>query len=378
MTKYVIIIFLISMVCISSCTKEIEDNQNISYDYTLEAVDTISIELDSTTSPKIEAIRYLENSAELALLNKSTYQIILYDLNSGKQIKKITFMSEGEDGIPSGIKGMYYYSEDSIFISNGYSIFLCNSLGKVLHKYSLNAENISYSFQVFFLTQDQPFIKNDSLICVIYADLPSLSLSAFRNKVASVFALNLKNGKGKCIAFYPSDYEKGLYGNNYTYTFLTTNPDKSIIYSYPVGDYIYKGGGEKIFAKSKYIDKITPANTIEDNPMGHTSFFVTSPSYGPIYYDKYQNMYVRVAEMPRSKEDFINKKWWKKKTLILLDEKLKIIGEVQVENDYLNVYQCFSTPDGFYITLGSNKDENKKSFIGFKLKRIVDEKNTHN
>lgn len=372
--KYALICVII---CISfsfwSCSNPQKEVINdISYEYELQPVDTITIELDSISSPFPSSIKYLEDVNKLSTLNQSTRHINTYDIKTGQLTDRLYLAPEGENGIPIGVAGVYAHKVDSIFASNGYNIFLFNNEGRLLKKYKLRDENFSYSFQVFFKTKDQPILLNDTLYCVIYPDLSSLHLSDFKKR-GSIFALNINSGKGKIISFYPKSYLEGFFGNNYTYSFLTnisSQREKKLIVSYPIDNEIYSiYQQEKYFAKSKYIEDITPANKIEDDPQGHTSFFVTSPSYGPIYYDKYQKFFIRVAEQPRTKEEFLQKKWSKKKSLIIFNESLKIIGEMKLTNGGLNVYDCFTTPNAFYITLDSREEE-QKQFIGFKLIKI--------
>jgi hypothetical protein len=342
------------------------------YDFTLVETDSFNLPLDTVTSSMFSTLTYVEKGNQLYVLNNATYQLNVYNLSSNSLAKKINFAKEGEDGIPTGLLGSFVHSTDSIFLTNGYMIFLANSTGKIIKKYVPEDPDLPKYSQVFFNTKDAPVVIGDTLYCVVYPYLHSLDLAKYKRR-PGVYALNIRTGKGRTVSFYPAEYLAGFFGNNFTNTFVTKAPESSkqkVICSYPVSDFVYEANTDvKHLAKSKFFGPIKPASKIADTPKGHTSFFVISPSYGPIYYDPYQEIYIRVGEKPRSQDDFINKKWWKEKTLIILNKNLSIIGEIELENAYLNVYDCFATPKAFYIPV-SSKEENKKSFIGFKLKKL--------
>jgi Domain of unknown function (DUF4221) len=360
---------------ISSCASKEEQStvqsQQATYDYGLTPTDTITIILDTLTSPFPSSVSYVEGDNALYFLNAATYQLNAYNLATGSLAKKITFAKDGPDGITKGIAGSYNQVADSIFLTNGFEIYLFNAANRLLRKYRIVDKNLSYSFQVFFNTKDAPVLIGDTLFCVAYPDLHSLDLKQFEHR-ASVFALNLKTGEGQCVSFYPAKYLTGLFGNNYTFTSLVpgNNQQKKLVFAYPADEFLHTADkSHKFLSKSKFFDTIEPAARMEDTQESHTAFFVTSPSYGPIYFDKYQQVYYRIAELPRTPEEFAEKKWWKKKSIIILDRELTIIGEVPVENDALNLYHCFSTPEGFCIPLDAD-EESQKQFVVFKLKKI--------
>jgi hypothetical protein len=337
----------------------------------LVAVDTLTIPIDTLTSPFPSAVSYVESENSLYFLNSTTYQLNVYDLTTKDLAKKITFDRSGANGIPKGIAGCYVVQRDSIFLTNGFEIYFFDGSGALLKRYKVFDQKLDYSFQVFFNTKDAPIIVGDTLFCVAYPDMHSLDLNQFKHR-ASVFALNLKTGKGQCNSFYPDKYQTGLFGNNYTFTSIARfdNSGHKLICAYPADEYLYTDNGKQRFwAKSKYFASIEPASKIDDTSEGHTSFFVTSPSFGPIYFDRHQKIYFRVAELPRTQEEFVEKKWWKEKTVIIMDTELSVIGEVRINNDALNLYHCFATPQGFCISLDA-ETESQKQFVVFKIRKI--------
>jgi hypothetical protein len=86
---------------------------------------------------------------------------------------------------------------------------------------------------------------------------------------------------------------------------------------------------------------------------GYTRFYIKSPSYGPVLYDPYRNMYYRFALTPLSDEDYAQRKWWKNKSLIVLDSTFAKVGETKI-SDSCSFLNYFITEDGLFISQGGS------------------------
>lgn len=201
-----------------------------------------------------------------------------------------------------------------------------------------------------------------------------------------LYELDLTNHTTKAAYYFPKTYQKGLYGINFVInTFYTFQPEKKIIvFSFSNDKNIYAfdirtNQTQILEVSSKYFTDIPPiesnANISDFNV--YTKFYVQSNSYGPIYYDKYRKVYYRFAERGVDDKSYKEKKWWKRKSIIITDEMFNKIGEFDIP-DSINHWSGFVTDKGFYLLDTSFENENFVYFIGYKFTNDKNDKNDKN
>ncbi len=148
---------------------------------------------------------------------------------------------------------------------------------------------------------------------------------------------------------------------------------KELIWSFAADESIHiydliSGKQSNQKAESKYFSEIPSATQSIEAFEEYTRFFLLSNSYGPLYYDPYQKIYLRFAERAIPKEQYNKREWWKKRSAIILDENYQILGEVDF-SEYINHHMGFVTKDAIYF-LKAGSVEDKMTFVGFRLKKI--------
>lgn len=150
------------------------------------------------------------------------------------------------------------------------------------------------------------------------------------------------------------------------------------IYSFHYDEYIYVTSPDhesvdKIKIKSKYISEIKFTENMNGDPMKIAS---ENPKYGNLYYDKYRNVYYRIAYPENnisSNENFIEMYAYGRKTfsIIILDKNFNIIGETLFPDFIYNPAVIFIREDGLYICnshyKNPNFDEDRLEFTKFQL-----------
>lgn len=243
--------------------------------------------------------------------------------------------------IPRNISYYLPYSKDSIFYcdSENNIFYLFNSLGKYISSWDI-FKNKPESEQKFIVMSKQyyPLIYNSN---TMYSRIYSTESfpEVFSKPLECSFT---KNDTGFTITNmpvrYPSVYRSGKNYNNLSFEYVSKciNGDQSI-YSFPVDHQIYIYTKDKFIAsylcKSKYINdfEVTPSDKADD--LQYTiQTYCTAPYYSKIYFDKYRNLYYRIAvhAISRQKADGTLNFGWRDKpwSIIILNNKFKVLDEI--------------------------------------------------
>jgi hypothetical protein len=338
-------------------------------------------ELDSLTAPLIPHIQLVNtgNQNLLIYLNDEIGALYINDLATKKIVKKITV-----EGDPLSYKkffqGFYYHNKDSIFLICYHpSVYLINSDGKILRKYNLVNEKDKKDrlfYRGLYASSEVPvYFKNGTLIIssvVVGEDK--------KQKKPLQIALNLKTGLDSLgQVSEPESYFTNNYGGlHYDLYSVCFNPkanlavysfaaSKSVIIDDMVKDSIYNTPAE-----SQYILNFTPYNEKQyaDATMPLGEYFMTTPTYGPIYYDNYKDVYYRLALLPVEQK---NANYDKKNSplkpisLVVFDHNFNYLGEKLIEKNKYWPTSAFVSPDGLNIQIRSTNDETL-DFTTFKFK----------
>jgi hypothetical protein len=146
--------------------------------------------------------------------------------------------------------------------------------------------------------------------------------------------IDLKNSHFTTHFDFPEKYKNNIYSPNYSNVYFTFNDeDELFVMSYPADSRLYLESFDNseviVDAESKYFNQIEPMkeNDMREDFMTYTKHYLTNFSFGPIYFDKYKNIYYRFVEHPISEADFDNRNWSKTCSIVILDNNFNIIGE---------------------------------------------------
>jgi hypothetical protein len=287
-------------------------------------------------------------------------------------VRKIKIETEGDKGIVGGFLGYNIVDLNNIFISGLYlpKLFLVDSVGNIKQKFEYSKTNDSqfvlpcyftpgiqmYNVdQVYYLPQPiNPMYRQEMLekspICVSF-DIISQSVKALPMRFPPL------------ITFADVGTSGGL-GANYSKCFN----GKEFVYSFNSSDILYKTSPlheeiEEKVAKSRYIaeTKVLRMKSTDANKIMKAS--CESPAYGDIIYDKYRNVYYRIAYIKTelNHEDnpfdiyFSGRKVF---SIIMLNEDLEIIGETLFPEYTYNPNLYFVLEDGLYLSTSHIKNPN--------------------
>jgi hypothetical protein len=291
-------------------------------------------------------------------------------------IKKLKLATDGPNMIGPVLNGFHIKTMDSIFTASSYFISIINSEGIVIYQQNLAKNNDGLS-ALPQINNGSNIVEYDKKIIMNTApDISTLQPKSFRGEIA-IKVLDLETDKISTKLEYPQIYRKGAFGPNFAAFYQAYNPlTLDIAFSFPADPNLYVAKVDDIsnvktyWGGSKYIESIpSMERKFPDNDdfEYYTRFYVQTPSYGHIFYDKYRQLYYRVAYRPVSDERYIEGVRWKPKSLIIFDNSFNRLGEVDLPEE-VNPSAIEPFKDGILINSGGAIEDS----LSFTLFKIVD------
>lgn len=175
--------------------------------------------------------------------------------------------------------------------------------------------------------------------------------------------LDIENKNCTYIMPYPKIYQKanwggGMFRSGYT---CFNSLKNLILFSFPASHelFVYNIENNAItsfYAGSNCIDIISSySNNVDERFDDNRSIkhYISNPNYGAIIYDKYRQLYYRIAEIPRRNE-VGGYRLLKQLSIIILDLSFRIVGETIFLQPYGTT--ILVAPDGLMIPFVENND----------------------
>lgn len=373
--KTILFIFIVSL--LSSCT----DSKK--YNYALDKTNnTLLFPLDTKTinNPFCYSLYTDDNNTTyFTFQNRSTNDILFYNINNKELEFRITAKIEGNNGVGL-VSGYYIHNLDSIYLTNLdiKEISLINKDGIVLDKYSYDEDLKGNPLSLFDLTAayykpaqiigrtlylysgPDRYVENAPVSITLDIDQHIINALPFNypsypGSETKLKKYGLENAFSRC-------YD----GKHFVYSFYY---DENIYITSPAHDSI-----QKIKVKSNYFPKVQLPDELTASPKD----FCLNAWYGNLIYDKYRNVYYRIAYPPSSDLDIdikpieLENYGRKNFSIIILDENFKILGETLFPDFIYNSKILFVAKEGLYISdshyLNPNFDDDILSFRLFQLK----------
>lgn len=189
--------------------------------------------------------------------------------------------------------------------------------------------------------------------------------------------INLSSSEITYGGSFPKLYMDGDFGGVYFNTIYHTCNKKEWLYSFSADHNIVSYSLDFVskvstYMGSRYISEINSSdyNALElfKNKDLRIKYYISQPSYGNILYDKYRDVYYRIAKMPLKKCSLNG--FRKPFSIIVMDREGNLITETSILSDYdkLDLYNMHVVKDGLLIKKDTD-NENEIEFIIFKLNR---------
>lgn len=353
--------------------------------YTLKRTDTqLTFPLDDKTKIYIFSLQiYKDISGEeyLVIQNQTYRQLLFYNLQTQKLLKKIICNAEGPDAVPR-FSGFYVRNMDEIYLSNTNldGMSMIDGQGKPRKLYKGKTKEGQTVMNAAALTWKKIQQLNNNLYIPLHINREYGKDVKFQ-KSNLCGTLNLETGELELLPLtYFDIIEREADDLIVAYYSRCTN-GKEFIYSFEDSEDLYVTNLahttlRKIKVKSKYLPSLhfKPQEFSMASPDNCSS--MEKPRYGTILYDPYQKIYYWIAYPEADIEKGINcfdlmACGGKNFSIIILNEDFEIIGETLMPDYTYNPKLCFVRKDGLYISeshiFNSNFDENKLCFRRFEL-----------
>ena len=354
-----------------SCNKEKEGKNapGYRYDYVLAADKIEKIKADEHTSLRTISCPQIVSTPTndyFVFFNKETYQIYTYDLNSAKLIKKISLYKDGPNGIGDCTGGIFVRSPDSIFVADGYRIFLLDSMANRNTIYAF--DRLTPSSMPLFNESTIPFISNNKMYLDGAPDLDPFKPNSF-SYWPTLIELDLQTSEKKYLCPLPTQYSKEIYGPNFAESGFCFNPKTGVLsVTFPISSNIYRynlnGDGDAMDSIHRYSIHepnlfIKGPEKVETSFLGRTKFALLSNSYDLIFYDSFRDKHIRLLLKKISEEEFENKEWKKQVSVMILDKDLNVIGEQDLPKNFYTPFWGFTKK---HVVLLEWKEEDEDHF----------------
>ena len=371
---------LFSLMCIafwaSLCSCSVKEERQIPIIRVAEA-ETLVFPLDDSTVENMEHLQYFQrnDSNILAFTNEYDNSIVFYDYNSSKYLNRISYDKEGRNGIGS-VFAFCYVNEDSIyhFHYNLSTLFRTNSKGKVLEKHLIQvfpnpSPDSLFLAPTLFPRPQSPMrlVGNEMLIPGFL--IAEVEGENDKNRPVMTY-FNLITHGVRHSDCYPSMYHNSNWGGDMTWRAVkyTMSPNGEFVLSFPAdhnirvrkqGEVDYKeyyagvGDGYEI---EPIEDKVVNFKSI--SPEMIRNHYIRNLTYDGIYYDKYREVYYRIAKLPDSDIDIHKRPIRKPIEVVVLNKDFQIIGKAALPSYKYWISHAFVGEKGLHIQIQSeNEDE---------------------
>lgn len=374
--NYLYIAALLIICALSSCSGKSDfvvrnSGQHSSDSTTIYLSDSIiDLTIGERVSPVPNSAQIIEaeDGERFLILDENT--IYSFDLENDSLVASLKIKNCG--GL-NDFSGFTVLNQDSILIYNYArgALYLLNGQSKVLNEFPVNKFRESVSPEALV---SSPVLFTDGI--VILSGVPISSKSRLGEDDNVSLSVNIADGTITPGARFSNEYSEGFFGGVY-YNFINhcLDNDGRIVFSFPASNYIYRYNNklefiDSLYMGSRYTGEIecAPDPTILNmgDKDGRIQYFLSQDSYGSIKYDKYRNVYYRVAEHPLS--GWTGGKFSKPFSLIAMKPDGEIISETPIISDKESLlrFSLFVTREGLIIPQTTN-NENIIRFRLFKL-----------
>lgn len=354
---------------INSCTEQ--KAYDFYFNNTLEkklALDSVTIQSGQT--------QYFEddNNKWVVYLNDQINRLYFYDYSTCKldfiwKPKVKTVKLDGFQVINLDSIVCYSYHRDTVLIFNkdgnlthSFSIKRMKNISK--HPPQINITNVNpiFAFNKYFIFSG--FIVDE------YVD-------EGKGERPVGIRFNSENKSIEYFMDYPPVYSKKNWGGaQFRFVYATCNPvEKKILFSFPVEKNIfeynvYNSTIREIIVENNLGHKLLPYcddKNYELSREEYETYFKKSNSFGPIYYDRFTNIYYRFIFLKDKDYKWVPMKDFPIKVkLFAYDKNFRIIADTLLE-DY-NPARAFVSKDGLCLCKES-KDEDNLAISIFNVKQ---------
>ena len=324
---------------------------------------------------------------------KKQHEILIYDIENQNLHKRIPLEKEGPDGIPS-IWGCIPFFDSRTFLVSQHNVgrtTIIDGKGGVLRRYNMRQVTDSLERNGFWVDSRYgisffytPSFTKDSIVYFSNGIFRQRMNREVWKTIPMFNSLNLRNGEIQTPPInYPDIFEDNVRiaaGGGFTFTYDYNYGQDRLVCSFTGYDSIMVTDDLKLVrwynGKSRYLKSIRP-KVYEADGLKWLNKSKGEGKYHNIMYDKYRDVYYRIAEFPyefKQDESPFDDPKGREFSVIIFDKDFRIIGETRFPGNKYFYKMSFVGKDGLYISENNlanpDFDENKLVFACFKLEDL--------
>ena len=141
MRKVILVVAVVIGSMFMACSRQYSENRMGKRLYTMQELPHKVFALDDSTTQVLDYIHTFEegDSLLLASYNGPMKNICIFDVRSGKEIRKMQFQKDGPNALGNNVFGFLYHNKDSIYVYHMWTwqLDLFNGKGEILSKIRL-------------------------------------------------------------------------------------------------------------------------------------------------------------------------------------------------------------------------------------------------
>lgn len=380
MKKKSVAAILMGIMCVA-CSKPSPENRMGESLYTMQEFSHKRFALDDSTTQVLSYIQTFTegDSLRLASYNSPLNNICIFDVRTGKEIRKIQFYKEGPHALGNNLCGFLLLDNDSIlmYYTWAFQLDLMNAKGERVKRYWLKdikpQANCPYSMPSPAPSSSYPIRRiGDEIILQGYGKEFSKEMQR-----GTTMIFNMRDSSMRYENGYPACYQEDDFKKWHVLVHqiprYDLSPHDEMVLSYPIEDSIrvfnlHTGERRSYFAGLSTPYRIKPANA--PTVIEQEKSILGQAQYTGIYYDRWNELYYRIMTLPLDDYE-INAPTLPSRNLavIILDKHFQKVGEYKIKEKSDRCSFAFVSPEGLHINVLSD-DDDYMDFLTLKLQKL--------
>lgn len=334
---------------------------------------TIKVWIGERLNPEPIVSQLFSNETSEIYIMLDENELSFFDLKSGKLLRTKKIEKCGNLNNYSG----FLYMQDTIFVYNykNKDVYMLDSAFNIKSSWNLkDKSHIKYPVDPEALVSS-PILYYNNKIMLSGSGLGQPDDATAENKPTSC-SIDLVTNMIKYGGSYPEQYRKADFGGVYFNTiYHTITKEGNYVYSFPADHFVHFYYSDlsqlcKQYMGSRYVSEICSSDLdsfiLFKEKRKRIEYYTSQPSYANIIYDKYRNLYYRIAEHPLL--GWTNGNFMKPFSIIVMNDKGKVISETPIIKDFsnLNLYNMHVSKAGLLIQK-RDSNENLIEFVIYKI-----------
>jgi hypothetical protein len=335
----------------------------------LKVVESLILPLDEESDIFSTSVQYRVSGSSEKIYYLNEYNNSIYEYHLTENVtRKHSFDIEGPRGVGK-LDGFWFINDSMLYVISSHQYLL----NKILLKKSDNYQNKPFRMLIgdkgpqtslpVAKSNNGFIVSHDKLFVTAIPDR-NFGSSNFYSGAYNLISLDTSQEQIKYYNTYPKPLMGRILPPQYAYSFITqAEEDNTIIVASAFSDSIAVYSNEMQLIRNSYAGSIYKKDITQYEGnyfiQERQLFFYKNTSYDFLYYDKWRNLFYRMAEHPNTEalnNNETDRLSSKSLSIIILDRALNKVGETKLPKYTYMPMMSFVGRKGLYIAKPSIKN----------------------